>query len=218
MDEYTFNELERRVTELECQLDEDPPAKWTNESIISQLGKLQAKLNKAYHKFQELQKVKQISSRLQVWDAIDNNLSNTEDNATKSKTSKDEILTEEEMTKEEKKQLLLLKYTSIKEIFNEIGQLASNDFSKAINYLDSEPDGIHNFNEDIYEVLAWKDLLQCLACAFHALSLKSVIVMENYMEMVARNNRWLLLIEDGISSTHKKLASYEEEIKDLTKY
>lgn len=218
MDEYTFNELESRVTELECQLDEDPPTRWSNESIISQLGKFQAKLTKTYHKFHELQEVKNLSTRLHIWEAIDDSLSQTEDNKTKNNISKNETLTGEEMANEEKKQLVLLEYPSFKEIFNEIGQLASKDFSKAINYLDSELDEIHNFNDDIYEVLAWKNLLQSLAREFHTLLLKSIIIMENYVQMIARNNRWLLLMEEGIFLTQKKIAKYEEEIKEFAKY
>lgn len=217
MDQYTYDELDERISCLELQLEIDrETTKNQNGTVISQLTQIQKTLNKFYDSNAELETLNRIISDLKLWDKI--------------KELPEEIPTEKcvdmdqseecisEATLDMKQKMVLMKYPAIKEAYNNLIQLSNMDIPKLVNYIDTSQEKTHNFNTDNYEVLQRKQIIQDITNNFHLLVMKNMIVFEKYLKLMVRENKYWVSIDEQVQGLRKKLVRYENNHKEQNKY
>lgn len=213
MDQYTYKGLEERIIGLELQLGIDNEIKKvSNDTVISQLTQIQKKVNKLYDSNAELETLNRIISDLQIWDKI--KVAPTKLPSGKS-IEKD---TSNELTIDMKQKLVLLKYPAIKEAYNNLIQLSNMDIPKLINYIETSQEKTHNFNNDNYELLQKKQILQDITSNFHLLVMKNMVVFEKYLNLMVRENKYWVSVDEQVQTLRRKLLNVENNHNIQNKY
>lgn len=214
MDQHTYSVLDGRLSEIEHQLNIDARSpKKLEPSILSQFAKLQKQLNQLYDSNAELETLNRIITDLKLWNKI-NEVPSEEYNLDNETPSEDES----NITIEMKQQLVLLKYPAIKEAYDNLVQLSTFDIGKLINYMDTSQEKTHNFNDDNYEVLRRKQTIEEITGNFHMLVVKNMIVLEKYLSLMLRENKFWVDIDKRIQEVKQKVANQETNQKLLNKY
>lgn len=218
MDQYTYNELDKRISGLELQLGIDNEvSKNPNSTVISQLTQIQKTLNKFYDSNAELETLNRIISDLKIWDKI-------KEAPTELPTEKsvdNDVPTAEcipEATLDMKQKMVLMKYPAIKEAYNNLIQLSNMDIPKLINYIETSQDKSHNFNSDNYELLQRKQIIQDITNNFHLLVMKNMIVFEKYLNLMVRENKYWVSIDEQVQALRRKLLKVENNRNVQNKY
>ena len=218
MDQYTYNELDKRISGLELQLGIDNEvSKNLNSTVISQLTQIQKTLNKFYDSNAELETLNRIISDLKIWDKI-------KEAPTELPTEKsvdNDVPTAEcipEATLDMKQKMVLMKYPAIKEAYNNLIQLSNIDFRKLVNYIDTSQEKTHNFNTDNYELLQRKQIIQDITNNFHLLVIKNMVVFEKYLNLMVRENKYWVSVDEQVQALRKKLVEYENNHNAQNKY
>ncbi|CUM56491.1 uncharacterized protein AC631_05537 [Debaryomyces fabryi] len=213
MDQYTYKELDGRINGLELQLGIDNEIKKSsNDTVISQLTKIQKKLNKFYDSNAELETLNRIISDLQIWDKIKQSPTELPSNKSTDKGVSNEL------TIDMKQKLVLMKYPAIKEAYNNLIQLSNMDIPKLINYIETSQDKSHNFNSDNYELLQRKQIIQDITNNFHLLVMKNMIVFEKYLNLMVRENKYWVSIDEQVQALRRKLLKVENNRNVQNKY
>lgn len=213
MDQYTYKELEERIIGLELQLGIDNEIKKvSNDTVISQLTQIQIKLNKLYDSNAELETLNRIISDLQIWDKI-------KEAPTKLPSGKSiEKDPSNELTIDMKQKLVLMKYPAIKEAYNNLIQLSNMDILKLINYIETSQEKTHNFNNDNYELLQKKQIIQDITSNFHLLVTKNMVVFEKYVNLMVRENKYWVSVDEQVQTLRRKLLNVENNHNVQNKY
>lgn len=218
MDQYTYKELDERISGLEFQLGIDNEiAKNPNGTVISQLTQIQRTLNKFYDSNAELETLNRIISDLQIWDKIKDSPTelSTERSVDKDVPNPECI---SEATLDMKQKIVLMKYPAIKEAYNNLIELSNMDVPKLVNYIGTSQEKTHNFNTDNYELLQRKQIIQDLTNNFHLIVMKNMVVFEKYLNLMVRENKYWVSVDEQVQALRKKLVGYENNQQAQTKY
>lgn len=218
MDQYTYKELDERISGLELQLGIDNEiTKIPSGSVISQLSQIQKTLNKFYDSNAELETLNRIISDLKIWDKIKESPAEL---PTKKNVDKDvpNARSISEATLDMKQKIVLMKYPAIKEAYNNLIQLSNMDVPKLVNYIDASQEKAHNYNTDNYELLQRKQIIQDIVNNFHLLVMKNMVVFEKYLKLMVRENKYWASVDEQVQVLRKKLVGYENNHNAQNKY
>ncbi|ODV77841.1 uncharacterized protein CANTADRAFT_54198 [Suhomyces tanzawaensis NRRL Y-17324] len=184
-------EIIDRVDKLEVVLEQSG----NKDTIRHQILALQVHLSKIYKENQELLQL----DRLVVEHGLKNNLFKEQEKETK-----------DSVEYEIKKRVVLLKEPAIKEAYNNYMQLASLDTNRLINYIESSQDKVYNFNDIYVHIQQRKGELKAISEKVYLLTLKSMVVLEKYVNLMNQENKFWL-------DSNEKLRQLSIKVNQLEK-
>ena len=218
MDQHTYKQLDERITNLEIQLDiHNEALTKSNNTVVVQLSQLQKKLNDFYNSNAELATLNKIINDLGIWDKI-NETPNAFSNITEIENNESGVENVSDVTIDMKEKMVLMKYPAIKEAYNNLIQLSNMDIPKLINYMDSSQEKTHNFNNDNYELLQKKQLIQDIINNFHLLVVKNMVMFEKYMKLMLRENKYWVVVDEQLQLLRTKIMTSEKRHMSESKY
>ena len=178
MDPTTANALLRRLDDLELRVgassdDED------GADLKNQVKYLQRDLHKLYETRPEIKKLTTLTEQL--------NLLNEPRAPVDTQSC--------QLTAEEKKKVLLLKYPQIKTAYNNLIELSNMDISRLINNISSLLDKTRNLGSDRNKLLRREKQIKQLTSDFHWLVVKNMCVLERYTALAIEQNEFWTDVE-----------------------
>lgn len=185
--------LEERVQRLELELN----AESKQDPVVLQLANIKHHLSKLYSSNSELVTLNRIVNDLKLGD-------------------KPEVLDIEGI--DAKQEVLLLKYPVIKEAYNNLIELANIETDHVINYVDSSQLNDHSFDRDRKIIVSKQAELKEVAKLFHQLVVKNMIVFEKYVDLLVRENKFWIQVDEKLAKLEERASNYSKERSLANKY
>lgn len=223
MDTRTFQELSKRVTQLELAL---ATPGLERIPIFEQLHLLQTQLGEIYELHEELSTLNTILSQLKVeeedptedplveGDYVEAEHSGNLDNS--QKVGHSEVESSDDIDIPAKRQLIALKQPQIRLALSHSSELAAMDLR--VNYIQYSKDKTHNYNSDKREILRRREQLKYLTNKHHKVLLKNMIVFERYVDLIQRENKFWLNSQDQLGRLEVEVRKFESVAKEESRY
>ena len=216
MVDNTFEGLFKRINDLELILLDDNNNKANNigdhnddKTISSQINQLKSQLSKLYQQYPNFQKLNNINSQLKIWNKLHLNTST----ATTTTTTTP-------IDKETKLEFLNLLYDDL---------INNDNYEKMISIINFQYESIINGINNNYllssgsindtsELLAKRKQLNQIMKIHQALIIKSMIVLERYIQCTIRQNKFWIDIDDQLVKINAKIKQLELSKLQANKY
>ena len=216
MVDYTFEQLSKRINDLELILLDDKNDKTNNigdindnKTISSQINHLKSQLFKLYQQYPEFQKLNNINSQLKIWHKL---LTNTSITTTTKTTLIDQ---------ETKLELLNLLYDDLinNDNYEKIISIINFQYESIINGINNNYLSSLGSINDTGELLQSKrNQLNQIMKIHQALIIKSMIVLERYIQCTIRQNKFWIDIDDQLIKINAKIKQLELSKLQANKY
>ncbi|CAX45542.1 conserved hypothetical protein [Candida dubliniensis CD36] len=212
MVDYTFEQLSKRINDLELILLDDKNDKTNNigdindnKTISSQINHLKSQLFKLYQQYPEFQKLNNINSQLKIWHKL---LTNTS-------------ITTTPIDQETKLELLNLLYDDLinNDNYEKIISIINFQYESIINGINNNYLSSLGSINDTGELLQSKrNQLNQIMKIHQALIIKSMIVLERYIQCTIRQNKFWIDIDDQLIKINAKIKQLELSKLQANKY
>lgn len=212
MVDYTFEQLSKRINDLELILLDDKNDKTNNigdindnKTISSQINHLKSQLFKLYQQYPEFQKLNNINSQLKIWHKL---LTNTS-------------ITTTPIDQETKLELLNLLYDDLinNDNYEKIISIINFQYESIINGINNNYLSSLGSINDTGELLQSKrNQLNQIMKIHQALIIKSMIVLERYIQCTIRQNKFWIDIDDQLVKINAKIKQLELSKLQANKY
>lgn len=212
MVDYTFEQLSKRINDLELILLDDENDKTNNigdindnKTISSQINHLKSQLFKLYQQYPEFQKLNNINSQLKIWHKL---LTNTS-------------ITTTPIDQETKLELLNLLYDDLinNDNYEKIISIINFQYESIINGINNNYLSSLGSINDTGELLQSKrNQLNQIMKIHQALIIKSMIVLERYIQCTIRQNKFWIDIDDQLIKINAKIKQLELSKLQANKY
>lgn len=212
MVDYTFEQLSKRINDLELILLDDKNDKTNNigdindnKTISSQINHLKSQLFKLYQQYPEFQKLNNINSQLKIWHKL---LTNTS-------------ITTTPIDQETKLELLNLLYDDLinNDNYEKIISIINFQYESIINGINNNYLSSLGSINDTGELLQSKrNQLDQIMKIHQALIIKSMIVLERYIQCTIRQNKFCIDIDDQLIKINAKIKQLELSKLQANKY
>ena len=193
----TIQELTKRITNLELivnQIDEG------DDTLTTNIKRLKEKLSQVYQSHPDLKKLNQLNTKLKIWDKV-----------TPSTKKEDGI------SEEVKLETIDLHSSDILETYPIIMELLNNQYVSTIK-------GINNLimakdvQTNMETLMSKKDQLERINRIYQVLNVKSMIIVEKYVELTLKDNKFWIDLEKQLEMLNQKIKHTEELKRGINKY
>lgn len=193
----TIQELNKRITNLELivnQIDEG------DDTLTTNIKRLKEKLSQVYQSHPDLKKLNQLNTKLKIWDKV-----------TPSTKKEDGI------SEEVKLETIDLLSSDILETYPTIMELLNNQYVSTIK-------GINNLimakdvQTNMETLMSKKDQLERINRIYQVLNVKSMIIVEKYVELTLKDNKFWIDLEKQLEMLNQKITHTEELKRGINKY
>ncbi|EGW32608.1 uncharacterized protein SPAPADRAFT_153747 [Spathaspora passalidarum NRRL Y-27907] len=191
-----LTELSNRIGNLELLLNHTNQ----NHSKLFQVESLKQQLATVYKEHPELVKFNQILTDLKLWDAL-----------------KKQDSSEEDVSREMKQEFIVFNYSTLKEITSNLAELSSLNSTTVIDKLNTDIQTtdissskllLSTYKDDIFRI---NELMTMLI-------MKNMIVYEEYVQLMIKENKKWLQFEEMLSQLESKINHIETIQAQKNKY
>lgn len=186
MDQQTLEYLRRRLNSLELHAGTDQ-----NVTLVTQIGQLQAKVNKLYLQNPELGTLDKITKELNL------------ENQRNSVESCD-------VPHSEKQETILIKYPEIMKAYQNLMELSSMDIPQILAEMSGKI--------DTRPILENREALESLAANFHLLVVKNLVILEKFIGMVELEQQFWANIQRRLQNAGRQINVMERQRDLESKY
>lgn len=186
MDQQTLESLHLRLNSLELHAGTD-----NNATLVTQIGQLQAKVNKLYLQNPELGTLDKITRELNLED-------------------RRKYVESRDVSNSEKQETILIKYPDIMKAYQNLMELSSMDIPQIL----AEMSGKINTKP----ILENKKALEALAANFHLLVVKNLVILEKFVSMVELEQKFWTNTQKRLQNVGRQISVMERKKELESKY
>lgn len=192
----TIQELTKRITNLELivnQIDEG------DDTLTTNIHRLKEKLSQVYQSHPDLKKLNQLNTKLKIWEKV-------------TPSTKEDGISEEV-----KLETIDLHSSDILETYPIIMELLNNQYASTIKGIDNLIMA-KDVQTNMETLMSKKHELERINRIYQVLNIKSMIIVEKYVELTLKDNKFWIDLEEQLEMLNQKIKHIEELKKGINKY